>query len=81
MKILPVYFKFQILVTLMLFFNYAEGQIVITSGAEVTPVDMVETILGDGIIYDNVTFTGATFREGLLVMGKRPTWDWKAEYS
>jgi hypothetical protein len=69
MKILPVYFKLQILVTLVLLFNYAEGQIVITSGAEVTPVDMVETILEEGIIYDNVTFTGADTARGIFTNG------------
>lgn len=46
------------------------SQINILPGPGVTPVDMVENIVGDGIIYDNVTFQGANGSRGIFNNGQ-----------
>ena len=50
--------------------NISNGQIVITSGPEVTPIEMVEKIIGDGIQFANVTFTGAPGSRGIFTNGQ-----------
>ncbi|MCF8368377.1 MAG: T9SS type A sorting domain-containing protein [Bacteroidales bacterium] len=46
------------------------SQIIIESGPEVNPVDMVETILGEGVMYDNVSFQGADISSGIFSNGQ-----------
>ncbi len=45
------------------------SQINIMPGPDVTPEDMVENIVGEGIIYDNVTFQGADASRGIFNNG------------
>ena len=45
------------------------SQIIIQSGPDVTPVDMVEFLLDDGMMYDNVTFQGADISRGIFMDG------------
>ena len=45
------------------------GQINIEPGPDVTPIDMVENIVGEGIQYDNVTFQGADASRGTFSNG------------
>jgi hypothetical protein len=49
--------------------NIANGQIVITSGPEVTPEEMVEKIVGEGIQFSNVQYTGADSASGIFSNG------------
>ncbi|HPE55057.1 MAG TPA: choice-of-anchor L domain-containing protein, partial [Bacteroidales bacterium] len=46
-----------------------QAQIEIQPGPAVTPEDMVENIVGDGIQYDNVTFQGANVSRGIFNNG------------
>ncbi len=46
------------------------AQINILPGPGVTAIDMVENIVGEGIIYDNVTFTGANGSRGIFNNGQ-----------
>lgn len=46
------------------------AQIDILPGPDVTPTDMVENIVGDGIIYSNVTFQGADASRGIFNNGQ-----------
>lgn len=46
------------------------AQINILPGPGVTPVDMVENIVGEGIIFDNVTFQGANGSRGIFTNGQ-----------
>jgi len=46
------------------------SQIQIYQGPEVTPVDLVECILEEGMIYDNVTFQGANVSRGIFTNGQ-----------
>jgi len=41
---------------IIIFCLSSSAQINILPGPDVTPEDMVENIVGEGIIYDNVTF-------------------------
>lgn len=47
----------------------ASGQISLEPGPDVTAVDMVENIVGDGIQYSNVTFQGADASRGTFTNG------------
>ena len=58
-----------LLITLLLTFQFSYAQIIINSGPEVTPIDMVESILGDGVLYSNVTFQGADISRGIFSNG------------
>jgi hypothetical protein len=49
--------------------NLANGQIVITSGMAVTPEEMVEKIVGEGIQYYNVQYIGADTARGIFTNG------------
>ena len=49
--------------------NIANGQIVITTMPGVTPEEMVEKIVGDGIQYSNVQYTGADQASGIFNNG------------
>jgi hypothetical protein len=49
--------------------SIANGQIVITSVPEVTAVEMVEKIIGDGIQLSNVSYTGADSASGIFTNG------------
>ncbi len=44
-------------------------QINISTGPEITPEDMVEHLVGDGVIYGNVTFQGADISRGIFSNG------------
>lgn len=46
-----------------------QSQILLSPGPTITPTDMVENIVGDGIIYDNVTFQGANISRGIFNNG------------
>jgi hypothetical protein len=50
--------------------NVALSQIVIETGPGVTPEDMVEKLVGDGIFFYNVTFQGADIAVGLFSNGQ-----------
>jgi hypothetical protein len=50
--------------------NTIYSQIVINSGPEVTPEEMVECILEDGMMYDNITFQGAPISRGIFSNGQ-----------
>ena len=55
----------------LLFFSYtAIAQINILPGPDVTPIDMVENIVGEGIMFDNVTFQGADASRGIFNNGE-----------
>jgi hypothetical protein len=60
------------MITLTLAFvsNLALSQIEIATGPEVTPEEMVEKLVGDGIIYYNVTFQGADIARGIFSNGQ-----------
>ncbi|MCF8368124.1 MAG: gliding motility-associated C-terminal domain-containing protein [Bacteroidales bacterium] len=45
------------------------AQLFIAPGPDVTPMDMVENIVGDGIIFDNVQFQGADPMRGIFTNG------------
>jgi gliding motility-associated-like protein len=64
------FFKKGLLISVMLSWLTSEGQIDILPGPGVTPVDMVENIVGEGIIYDNVTFQGAPGSRGIFTNGQ-----------
>ena len=58
-----------ILIILLLFVsNISSGQIIIESS--VSPEEMVETILGDGIPYDSVSFQGSNSAVGIFSNGQ-----------
>lgn len=46
--------------------NISQAQILIQTGPEITPTEMVEKILGVGIIYENVVFHGADVAGGMF---------------
>jgi hypothetical protein len=50
--------------------NTIYSQIVINSGPVVTPEEMVECILEDGVLYDNITFQGAPISRGIFSNGQ-----------
>ena len=55
----------------LLFFSYtAMAQIDILPGPDVTPTDMVENIVGEGIQYSNITFQGADASRGIFNNGQ-----------
>ncbi len=58
-----------IFIGLLLIGFTASSQIEISPGPDVTPEDMVENIVGDGIVYDNVTFQGADGSRGIFGNG------------
>ena len=62
-QLLPV-----LIFVLMLAGKLVSAQIQITS--EVTPEEMVESIVGAGVYYDNVTFTGAPVSRGIFTNGE-----------
>jgi hypothetical protein len=57
-----------LIVALMMAGEPLNGQIQINSN--VTPVDMVESIVGVGIVYDNITFQGASVSRGIFSNGQ-----------
>ncbi|MCD4788518.1 MAG: choice-of-anchor L domain-containing protein, partial [Bacteroidales bacterium] len=61
---------FQVMLLSILTFNCRlNAQINILPGPDVTPYDMVECIVGDGIAFDNVTFQGAAASRGIFTNG------------
>lgn len=48
--------------------GFLNGQIIINDS--VSPEDMVEAILGDGIVYDNVTYQGSSIASGIFSNGQ-----------
>lgn len=58
------------LITLLLFSFIGFSQISIEPGPDVTPLDMVENIVGEGIQYSNVTFQGADASRGIFTNGE-----------
>lgn len=59
-----------IFIWLIFFSQVIVAQINIMPGPGVTAIDMVENIVGEGIIYDNVTFTGANASRGIFNNGQ-----------
>ena len=59
-----------ILISLLFFSLFSTAQINILPGPGVTAIDMVENIVGEGIIYDNVEFTGANASRGIFNNGQ-----------
>lgn len=55
---------------LVILANRGSGQIQIYPGPEVNPDQMVQCILGDGILYENVTFQGASVSRGIFTNGQ-----------
>ncbi|MCD4683766.1 MAG: choice-of-anchor L domain-containing protein, partial [Bacteroidales bacterium] len=49
--------------------NISYSQIEIFPGPDVTPADMVESLIGPGVYYDNVTFQGADIARGIFSNG------------
>lgn len=70
MKHFVQFFKKAVIVSLIFSGFNSFSQINILPGPGVTPVDMVENIVGDGIIYDNVTFQGANSSRGIFNNGQ-----------
>jgi len=54
---------------LFLILNLMQGQIMISSGEEVTPIDLVESILEEGVQYFNVQYQGAEEAKGIYSNG------------
>jgi hypothetical protein len=69
MKKLNIIFGIQLYFTILASSLFGYGQIIITSGPDVTPVDMVENILGEGIQYFNVQYLGADWAKGIFTNG------------
>ena len=58
---------FKVFISYLLFTSYtATSQIIMQPGPDVTPQDMVENIVGEGILYDNVSFQGADGSRGIF---------------
>jgi hypothetical protein len=57
------------IVILMLAIKPSNGQIQITSGSAVTPEQMVENIVGEGIQFSNVSYIGADTARGIFTNG------------
>ena len=53
----------------LLSIRLSQAQINIQTGPDVSPTDMVETILGEGVLYDNVVFHGADISRGIFTNG------------
>jgi len=61
---------FQVILLSILTFNCRlNAQINIFPGPDVTPYDMVECIVGEGVTFDNVTFQGADVSRGIFTNG------------
>jgi hypothetical protein len=69
MKIVTVLFRLHLLALTWVSFNFVNGQIVINTLYEVTPEEMVEKIVGDGIQFSNVSYTGADSASGIFTNG------------
>jgi len=52
------------------FMNTGLSQIQIYPGPDVNPLDMVEYLAGDGIVYSNITFQGANISRGIFSNGQ-----------
>jgi gliding motility-associated-like protein len=68
-KLIP-FISRAILISLLFFSLVSTAQINILPGPGVTAIDMVENIVGEGIIYDNVQFTGANASRGIFNNGQ-----------
>lgn len=65
-----IFTKISTLIVFLLLLSIGlHAQINIATGPSVTPEDMVENIVGDGIQYDNVTFQGANVARGIFSNG------------
>ena len=64
-------FLIQIFVLLIAVVKIGFGQIEITSGSAVTPEEMVEKIVGEGIQFSNVQYIGADSASGIFSNGFR----------
>jgi len=66
-------FAFKFVVIFFIAINsqlFTQAQIQLVPGPEITPIDMVENIVGEGIIYDNVNFQGANISRGVFSNGQ-----------
>jgi gliding motility-associated-like protein len=64
------FFSKTFIISLIFISLISEAQINIMPGPGVTAIDMVENIVGDGIIYSNVSFTGANASRGIFNNGQ-----------
>ena len=65
-----IFTQVSLLLFILFFFGQSlSGQILLSPGPAVTPNDMVENIVGDGIVYDNVVFHGANISRGIFSNG------------
>lgn len=69
MRELSILVRIQLLLIFLFFYQFSQAQITINSGPEVTPFDMVENFLGEGIQYMNVTYQGADIARGIFSNG------------
>jgi len=58
-----------IIVFLFMMMSVSQAQIMITSGEDVTPMDLVENIVGEGVQYYNVQYQGAEEAKGMFTNG------------
>lgn len=58
-----------IIISVFIPFNFAQAQIIISSGEEVTAEDLVESILEEGVQYFNVLYQGADVAKGTFTNG------------
>ncbi len=65
-KTLPV---FLISFVLLIIYHNSKAQINIQMGPEITPVDMVEYLIGPGVYYENINFQGADIARGIFSNG------------
>jgi hypothetical protein len=59
----------RVFLTAFLFVNFAQAQIIITSGENVTAEDLVESFLGEGVQFYNVQYQGAELAKGTFTNG------------
>jgi len=66
-----IFFLFSILFLFTVFtcINFTYGQIIIESGPDISPIDMVDNFMGKGVMYDNVTYQGADSARGIFSNG------------
>jgi len=59
MKQIYRHIRFILLGVSLVIYYTTNSQIIIEPGPDISPEDMVENILGEGVAYDNVTLQGA----------------------
>lgn len=58
-----------ILILLLFVIFVSHGQIIVQTGPEITPLDMVEMLVDEGVQFKNVTFQGADVARGVFTNG------------